>query len=62
MSAMVTGGTGFVGLSIVEALLARGADVVVAGLDDVPAPASAAAYADYAAWLRASGAAGASRT
>ncbi len=42
MSVMVTGGTGFVGLNIVEALLARGEDVVVVGLDDVPAPAAAA--------------------
>ncbi len=42
MSVMVTGGTGFVGLNIVEALLARGEDVVVVGLDDVPAPAVAA--------------------
>jgi len=39
MSVMVTGGTGFVGLNLVEALLARGEAVVVVALDDVPAPA-----------------------
>ena len=39
MSVMVTGGTGFVGLNLVEALLARGDDVVVVALDDIPAPA-----------------------
>ncbi len=39
MSVMVTGGTGFVGLNLVEALLGRGEEVVVVALDDVPAPA-----------------------
>ncbi len=39
MSVMVTGGTGFVGLNLVEALLARGEAVVVVALDDVPGPA-----------------------
>lgn len=39
MSVMVTGGTGFVGLNLVEALLGRGEDVVVVVLDDVPAAA-----------------------
>jgi len=39
MAVMVTGGTGFVGLNLVEALLARGEHVVVVALDDVPAPA-----------------------
>lgn len=36
MSVMVTGGTGFVGLNLVEALLTRGEHVVVVALDDVP--------------------------
>ena len=36
---MVTGGTGFVGLNLVEALLARGEHVVVVALDDIPEPA-----------------------
>lgn len=39
MAVMVTGGTGFVGINLVEALLARGEHVVVAALDDVPAAA-----------------------
>lgn len=39
MAVMVTGGTGFVGLNLIEALLARGEHVVVAALDDVPASA-----------------------
>ncbi len=39
MAVMVTGGTGFVGLNLVQALLARGEHVVVAALDDIPAPA-----------------------
>jgi nucleoside-diphosphate-sugar epimerase len=38
---MVTGGTGFVGLNLAEALLARGEHVIVVALDDVPAPAAA---------------------
>jgi nucleoside-diphosphate-sugar epimerase len=42
MAVMVTGGTGFVGLNIVEALLARGETVVVVAVDDVPAAAAAA--------------------
>lgn len=42
MAVMVTGGTGFVGLNLVEALLARGEHVVVVALDDLPAPAAAA--------------------
>lgn len=42
MSVLVTGGTGFVGLNLVEALLARGEHVVVAALDDVPASAARA--------------------
>ncbi len=41
MSVMVTGGTGFVGLNLVEALLARGEHVVVVALDAVPAVAAA---------------------
>lgn len=39
MAVMVTGGTGFVGLNLVHALLERGEHVVVAALDDIPAPA-----------------------
>ncbi len=39
MAVMVTGGTGFVGVNLVQALLARGEHVVVAALDDMPAPA-----------------------
>lgn len=42
MSVLVTGGTGFVGLNLVEALLARGEHVVVAALDDIPASAARA--------------------
>ncbi len=41
---MVTGGTGFVGLNLVEALLARGEHVVAVGLDGVP-PVAAAKFA-----------------
>ncbi len=44
MSVMVTGGTGFVGLNLVEALLARGEHVVAVGLDGVP-PVAAAKFA-----------------
>ena len=40
MAVMVTGGTGFVGLNLVEALLARGEHVVVVALDDLPANAA----------------------
>lgn len=39
MSILITGGTGFIGLNLVEVLLSRGEDVVVAALDEVPAPA-----------------------
>ncbi len=39
MSVLVTGGTGFVGLNLVEALLARGEHVIVAALDDMPSSA-----------------------
>ncbi len=39
MSVLISGGTGFVGLNLAEALLARGEHVVVAALDDVPASA-----------------------
>jgi nucleoside-diphosphate-sugar epimerase len=39
MSVMVTGGTGFVGLALTEALLTRGEDVVVYALDEPPAAA-----------------------
>ncbi len=42
MAVMVTGGTGFVGLNLVEALLARGARVVVVAPDAVPDAALAA--------------------
>ena len=44
MSVMVTGGTGFVGLNLVEALLARGEHVVVVAIDTMP-PVAAAAFA-----------------
>ena len=37
MAVMVTGGTGFVGLNVVQALLARGEHVVAVALDDMPA-------------------------
>jgi len=40
MSVMVTGGTGFVGLNLVEALLSRGEHVVIVALDSIPAPAA----------------------
>lgn len=39
MSVMISGGTGFVGLNLAEALLTRGEHVVIAALDDVPASA-----------------------
>jgi nucleoside-diphosphate-sugar epimerase len=39
MSILISGGTGFVGLNLAEALLARGEHVVIAALDDVPASA-----------------------
>lgn len=39
MSVLISGGTGFVGLNLAEALLARGEEVVIAALDDVPASA-----------------------
>lgn len=39
---MITGGAGFVGLNLAEALLARGEQVVVFGPDRVPPPAAAA--------------------
>lgn len=42
MAVLVTGGAGFVGLNLVEALLARGHEVVVFGAEPVPAPALAA--------------------
>ncbi len=42
MSVAVSGGTGFVGLNLVEALLGRGEHVVVAALDDIPASAQRA--------------------
>ncbi|MET4808314.1 NAD(P)-dependent oxidoreductase [Limibacillus sp. MBR-115] len=41
MSIMITGGTGFIGLNLVETLLARGEHVVVVALDEVPAAARA---------------------
>jgi UDP-glucuronate 4-epimerase len=42
MAVMVTGGTGFVGLNLVEALLARGEDVVAVARDGLPEAAAAA--------------------
>ncbi len=42
MTVMVTGGSGFVGLNLVEALLTRGAHVVAVARDAMPAPALAA--------------------
>ncbi len=42
MTVMVTGGTGFVGLNLVEALLARGERVIVVAQDTMPAAAVAA--------------------
>jgi UDP-glucuronate 4-epimerase len=44
MTIMVTGGTGFVGLALTEALLARGEHVVVFALDDPP-PAARRVFA-----------------
>lgn len=44
MSVMVTGGTGFVGLNLVEALLARGEHVIAVALDAMP-PVAAAQFA-----------------
>jgi nucleoside-diphosphate-sugar epimerase len=40
MTIMVTGGAGFVGLNLAEALLARGEHVVVVSRDPVPGPAA----------------------
>jgi nucleoside-diphosphate-sugar epimerase len=37
MAVMISGGSGFVGLNLVEALLTRGEHVVVTALDDLPA-------------------------
>ncbi|MDJ0388566.1 NAD(P)-dependent oxidoreductase [Roseomonas sp. E05] len=42
MAILVTGGAGFVGLNLVEALLARGEHVVVYGREDLPTAAAAA--------------------
>jgi UDP-glucuronate 4-epimerase len=39
MAVLISGGTGFVGLNLVEALLARGEHVVVVALDELPASA-----------------------
>jgi UDP-glucuronate 4-epimerase len=52
MAVMVTGGTGFVGLNLVEALLRRGEAVVVVAPDAVPA-AALAAFAPLAGTLTA---------
>ena len=41
MSILISGGTGFVGLNLAEALLARGEHVVIAALDAPPPPAIA---------------------
>jgi UDP-glucose 4-epimerase len=40
MTVLISGGTGFVGLNLTQALLARGEHVVVAALDPVPASAA----------------------
>ena len=39
MKILVTGGSGFVGLNVVEALLAKAHDVVAFGVEDLPEPA-----------------------
>jgi nucleoside-diphosphate-sugar epimerase len=41
MKILITGGTGFIGLNLIEALLTRGDDVVSVALDDVPGDALA---------------------
>ena len=41
MAVLLTGGTGFVGLNVAEALLARGETVVLHALDAPPEPARA---------------------